>query len=134
MLRRTLLELIAVLGLSVDYAAAYLVIFIWNVPTPNSELVLHIAIVFGASLLFGALIANITKTIIYTLASIVIGIGVAMAMILAPPITLGAGPDLINFYMSVGLMELSRLFIIGISFLVLGTLLGSLLAETIKRD
>jgi len=134
MLRRTLLELIAVLGLSVDYATAYLVTFIWNVPTPNSELVLHVAIVFGASLLFAALIANITKTIIYTLASIVIGIGFAVAIILAPPIIQGAGPDFINFYLSVGLMELTKLFIVGISFLVLGTLLGSLLAETAKRD
>lgn len=132
MLGRTPFELVATITLAINYAAAYVVTFVWDVPTPSLELALHIGIVLVASLLFGTLIADIKKTIVYTVVSVIMGIAIAMIAIIMPALILAEGPGIIDLYLSVGLSELSRLFIIGISFVVLGTLVGAFLAEAMK--
>jgi hypothetical protein len=146
--RRRMLEIAATIAFGVNLAAAYVIGFVW---TPNvyahsgydfgpeqMYLFLHVALVFFSSFLFGTIIADITKTLIYTIVAAAIGAILATAIITAPAIIFTEYAMFVDATMTVALVTIVKFFIIGATFLVLGAIIGSFfgnsLANRIAQD
>jgi len=115
-----------------NFSAAYINAIIWNWPNPDSELYVYILSLFFVSLLFGAIIVDITKSIYYTLGSAAISILLAAAMIAAPSAISGGGATAVDVSLTVALASVLRLFIIGVSFIVFGMLIGCFVGDAIS--
>ncbi len=116
----------------VNLSAAYVMAFVW---TPESRgfsfeigqmyLFLHIAIVFFTSFAFGAITADIAKALIGTIGAVVIGAVLAIAVITSPTIIFPEYAALMDTTMTVALVSVARFFIVGATFLVVGTIIGT---------
>lgn len=139
MLRRTLLEIGAMMALGANYAAVCVIAFVWGpdafarVGGAHSELLIYILILFIVSLLFGALIIDMKKTLFYTIGSIVIGIALATAIISAPSVMSPGDIILLDFSITVALATVSRLFVVGITFMIVGAILGSFVGDMVSE-
>jgi hypothetical protein len=132
MLRTTWLEIGAILGLGLNYASAYVIAFVWNFPDPDSELILHIFTVFIVSLLFGALIVDIRKALLYALGAIPLGVAIATTLISAPSIMLAENIALVDTSVTVALTAIVRIFIIGVTFQIIGIFVGCLFGDSVS--
>lgn len=130
MTRRRLLEIGAMAALGVIYAAAWITAFIWNWPTADSELTVHIVVMLVTSLMFGALIVDMKKTLMYSVGSMVIGIMLA-SVVIAMPALIAEGPKEIEASFTVALSTISKLFIVSISFLIIGLFIGCFVGDAI---
>jgi presenilin-like A22 family membrane protease len=134
MQRRLLLEISAMLALSVNYAGAYILAIIWNWPSPETELYVHLVALFIVSFLFGALIVNIQRTLIYTIVSIVIGMALAAFFVSLPSVMLGEAYEAVDLSLTVALAVLSRLFVVGAMFQLIGPLFGCFLGDLLFQE
>jgi len=132
MFRRRMLEIGAMIALGIDYATAYVTAFVWH--ASDSELTAHILVIFVFSLLYGALIVDFEKTIFYTLGSIVIGASLAIAVIVAPSLTLAGNIELLNFDMAVALHFVGRFLIVGITFMMVGAIVGCFIGDAMSEQ
>lgn len=132
MFRRKMLEIGAMIALGIDYAAAYVTAYVWH--TSGSELIIHILIIFVFSLLYGALIIDLEKTIFYTMGSIVIGASLAIVAIVAPSLTLTGNIELLNFDITVAVHFVGRFLIIGITFIIVGAIIGCFVGDAMSEQ
>lgn len=132
MFRRKMLEIGAMIALGIDYAAAYVTAYVWH--ASGSELIIHILIIFVFSLLYGALIIDLEKTIFYTMGSIVIGASLAIVAIVAPSLTLTGNIELLNFEITVALHFVGRFLIIGITFIIVGAIIGCFVGDAMSEQ
>lgn len=142
--RRKMLEIAVTVAFGVNLAAAYVIAFVWT-PAPASSpggfsfgieqmyLFLHIAIIFSASFTFGTVIADISKTLIYTIVAAAIGATLAIAAITAPTIILTEYAMFMDTTMTVALVTIARFFIVGATFLVLGSIIGSFVGDSLSN-
>lgn len=136
MIRRRLLEIGAMLALSVNYASAWVAALIWNWPNPDSELVIHILIMLAISLLFGAIIVDMKRAIFYSIGAVVIGFVIA-TVIIAMPALIAEGPKGIEVSFMVALSTISKLFVVSVTFLIIGVFAGCFIGDAvagIERD
>jgi len=129
--RRKLLEIGAMIALGVNYATAYVTAFVWQ--TGGPDLIIHILMMFVVSLLFGALMVDIQKTVLYTAGSIAIGISIATALIVAPPAMLTQNIELLSFDIALALHFVARLFIVGITFIIIGVIVGCFVGDALSE-
>lgn len=142
--RRKMLEIAVTVAFGVNLGAAYVIAFVWT-PAPASSaggfsfgieqmyLFLHIAIIFSASFTFGTVIADISKTLIYTIVAAAIGATLAIAAITAPTIILTEYAMFMDTTMTVALVTIARFFIVGATFLVLGSIIGSFVGDSLSN-
>ena len=116
--------------LSLNLAAAYVTAFIWG-STSDTQLFVHLGVVFAASLLFGATLADTRKALLYAIGSIIVGLALAVAMISIPALILAESVELVDTTVTVAVIAVTRLFIIGITFLFLGVIIGSFVGDAI---
>jgi hypothetical protein len=142
--RRRMLEIAATIAFGVNLAAAYVIGFVWtpfiNVETgvpvgfdfgpEQAYLFLHVALVFLLSFLFGAIIADTTKTLVYTIVAAAIGVILATAIITAPAIIYAESVDTT---MTVALVAVVKFLIVGVVFQGLGAILGSFLGNSLAN-
>lgn len=139
--RQKMFEMATMVAFGVNLAAAYVIAFVWT-PTSTAYsafsfgpeqmyLFLHLAIVFLASFLFGAVISDIAKTLIYTIGAVALGVTIAIAVITAPTIILTEYAAFMDTTMTVALVAVARYFIVGATFLVLGAILGNFFGDAI---
>ena len=138
--RKKTLEIAATVAFGVNLAAAYVIAFVWTPVSSNvgfsfgpeqMYLFLHLAIVFLASFLFGTVIADIAKTLIYTIVAVAMGAILAIAIITAPTIILTEYAMFMDTTMTVALVTVARFFIIGATFLILGAIIGSFFGDSL---
>jgi len=133
MLRRLLLEIGVMAATGVNYAGGYIVAFVWDFPAPHTELFLHILMMFFFSVLSGAVIADFRKGILYTIGSIMLGIFLATAIISAPSMLLGESIALVDVSITVALVAITRLFILGVTFQILGIIIGGFIGDAVSE-
>jgi len=136
MIRKRLLEIGAMLALSVNYASAWVAALIWNWPNPDSELVIHIVIMLAISLLFGAIIVDMKRAIFYAVGAVAIGIVIA-TVIIAMPALIAEGPGGIEVSFTVALSTIAKLFVVSVTFLIIGVFAGCFIGDAvtgIERD
>lgn len=131
MIRKRLLEIGAMLALSVNYASAWVAAMIWNWPNPDSELIVHIIIMLVISLLFGAIITDMKKAIFYSIGAVAIGIVIA-TVIIAMPALIAEGPGGIEVSFTVALSTISKLFVVSVTFLILGVFAGCFIGDAVS--
>lgn len=132
--RRAFFEFGAMLVLSIDLAAAFVFAFVWG-PGPfarvygaESSLLVYVLMSFVPSLLFGALVIDMRKILFYAIASIVIGAVVAIAIISIPSMMIG---ELLDTTLTVAISSVARFLIIGVSFIIVGIMIGSFAGDRI---
>ena len=95
-------------------------------------LFLHIAIIFFTSFLFGTLTHDIAKTLIHTIGAVVIGVVLAIAIITSPTIIFSEYSSFMDTTMTVAVVTIARLFIVGATFLVIGTMIGTFFGGSLE--
>lgn len=131
--RTKLREIGALMALGISYATTYVTAYIWDWPSPDSELLIYIFVIFLISFLFGAEIVDMKKTLFYMLAAIAVGFSIACLVIIAPALTLTTELGLLEFDLTVALTAVSRLFIIGITFKIIGAITGCFAGDAISE-
>lgn len=139
--RKRILEIAATVAFGVDLAAICVIGFVW---TPNvyshsgyefgpeqMYLFLHVAVVFLISFLFGTSIADITKTLIYTIVAVALGAILAIAIITVPTIVSPEYAMFVDTTMTVALVTVVKFIILGATFLVLGAIIGSFFGNSL---
>lgn len=138
-----MLELAVTIAFGVNLAAAYVIGFVW---TPNAYahsgydfgpeqiyLFVYVALVLLSSFLFGTIIADITKTLIYTIVATVIGAILATAIITSPAIISVEYSMFVDTTMTVALVSVAKFLILGATFLVLGAIIGSFFGNSLAN-
>lgn len=137
------LEIAATAAFGVNLAAAYVISFVW---TPNVYahsgydfgpeqvyLFVHVAVVFISSFLFGTIIADITKTLIYTIVAVTIGGILAIAVITAPAIIFTEYAAYVDTTVTVAVVTVVKFLVLGATFLVLGAIIGSFFGNSLAN-
>lgn len=130
MLSRKMLEIGAMIALGINYATAYVTVFVWH--TIGLELGIHILMIFVFTLLYGALIVDIEKTIFYTAGAIVIGASLAIAVIVAPSLAIAENIELTNFDIAIALHFVARFLILEITFIIVGAIMGCFVGDAVS--
>lgn len=132
--RGVFLEFGAMLVLSIDFAAAFVFAFVWGpgayarVYGAESSLIVYAFMILVPSMLFGTLVIDIRKILLYAIASTVIGALVAIVIISVPSMMAG---ELIDTTITVAISSVGRFLIIGISIIILGIVVGSFAGDRI---
>lgn len=134
MQRRLLLEIGAMLALGINYAGAYVVAIVWNWPTLETELYIHLAALFLAGFLFGMLVVNLQRALIYTIVAIVIGMALAVVFVSLPSFMLGEAYEAIDLSFTVALATVSRLFVVGVVFQLIAPFFGCFLGDVLFQE
>jgi hypothetical protein len=141
MIRQKTLDIVTMLAFGVNLAAAYVIAFVW---TPSSSasgfgfgieqmyLFLHIAIVFFTSFLFGAVTHDIARTLIHTIGAVAISVVLAIAIITSPTIIFSEYSAFMDTTMTVAVVTVARFFIVGATFLVIGTIIGTFFGSSLE--
>lgn len=109
-----------------DYVCAYGLVFVWE------EYNFYYVIIIVASLFAGIVSANLTRSIIYVSALIIIGAVIATVIGILPPIMYGEDPSLIST-MVFGYAQLSvKLLLIGLPLCIFLAIIGSFIGESIE--
>jgi len=77
-------DILIIIVLSFDYSAAYIICTVWKI-----ELGYFIASTAIVSAIAGTLIGNVSKTILFTCVSLVIGMILSVLLLILPPLTYG---------------------------------------------
>jgi len=119
-----LLHLAIIAASSFNFAGTCLLAVIWNINPFH-----YLLVIFAISVMIGAVMVDIDKAIIYTYASMGIGIAIAAAVYLAPYILLEEPVYRMNAALMVFFGTLGKVLIFGLIIYFLGALLGCFLAE-----
>lgn len=130
MMRKRIAELGAMLALGVNYASAWVVAFIWNWPNPDSELVVHVVLMLALSMLFGALVVDMKKALFYSIGAIVTGIVLATVLLTMPAVLVESSGG-IEASFTVALSSISKLFVISVTFLIIGVFAGCIIGDAV---
>jgi hypothetical protein len=128
-----MLEIGAMIALGFNYAALYLVAFIWNWPSSDMELVIHVVAAFCISLLFGVLIVDLKRSLFYTLVAVPLGISLAVAIISMPVMTTTTDIALIDVSITAALILISRLFVVALTFIIMGAIAGCFIGDLVSE-
>ena len=113
---------------SLNYAAANLLIIIWNL-----ELHYYLLMVFILSVMIGILALDISKSIIIAYASMIGGLLIASTIFLQPYVIFAADVVRFNFAATVLFSFLAKIFLISAVLYFLGAVLGCVLGRRIAR-
>jgi len=127
--RRKLLEIGAMVALAINYTSTYVITFVWDWPSLNSEIPVNLLWMFALSFLFGLLIVDIKKTLFYTLGSIVMAIPLATVAISAPSMALTENIELLDLDITLAITHISRLFILQITFIMIAAIIGCFVSD-----
>lgn len=116
--------------LSVGIAATYFTAFVWGT-TSDVQLIVHLATIFIISLLFGTILIDTRKALLYAIGSIAMGGALAIAIITVPSLILSEAVELVDTTVTVALVAVARLFLLGVTFLVLGVMVGSFVGDAL---
>lgn len=119
-----LLRLAIMVASSFNFAGACLLVVIWNFNP-----VYYLFVIFGISVMIGAVMVDIDNAVIYTYASMGIGMVMATAMFMAPYILLEEPVSRLNAAIMVFFSAIGRVILFGLIVYFLGALLGCFLAE-----
>lgn len=133
MLGKNLREMGAMVALGINYATAYMIAFVWDWPTPDSELLIHILLIFIFSFLFGAIIVNMKKTFFYTFGAVAIGMASATAVISAPSLILTGNIELVDLDITLAVTSVSRIFLVGITFVIVAVIAGCFVGGAVSE-
>ena len=123
-LSNPLVRLAIVAASSFNYAGAYLLVAIWNFNP-----VYYLTMIFALSVVIGAVMVDIRDAIVYTYASMGIGIVMATTAFMAPYIILQEPVLRVNIALMVFFSAVGRVILMGLIVYFLGALLGSFLGE-----
>jgi hypothetical protein len=135
--REIFFETGAMLALSIDLAAAFVFAFVWGpgayARAYGSEigLIVYVLMSFFPSLLFGAVVIDIRKILLYAIGSIIIGAVVAIVVIAAPSMMVGEGVALVDTTITVAIASVARYLLIGTTFIILGMIVGGFAGDRI---
>jgi hypothetical protein len=118
--------LLIILCLCANYTGAFFVSFVWK-----SGLVYIILIFFITSIIAGIIIANLGKSLAYAFSALVMAGIFFIGLLLLPPSIYGH-PGMIAYTSETAFMFTSRIMFIGIVFCLIGTLIGSLIGDSIQ--
>lgn len=130
MMRKNLLGIGAMFALGVNYAAAWIVAFIWNWPNPDSELTVHVLLMLLVSMLFGALIIDMKRALFFSVGSIIMGFVLA-TVIIAMPALIVEGPGGIEASVTVAVSTIAKLFVVSVTFLIIGVFAGCIVGDAV---
>ena len=119
-----LLRLAILIASSFNFAGSCLLVVIWNFNP-----FYYVLLIFALSVMIGVVMVDINKAVIYTYASMGIGIAMATAMFMAPYILLEEPVSRVNIAIMVFFGAIGRVILFGLIVYFLGALLGCFLAE-----
>lgn len=113
---------------TISYASTYVLAIVWKL-----NLFVYILMVFILSFLFGAVILNLSRVLIYATISIVLGMLLAIWLISTPPMFAGESAASVEFSTLSALVLVAKLFLVNIVFVIMGTTIGCFLSETLSE-
>lgn len=119
-----LVRLAIVIASAFNYAGACLLVAIWNFNP-----FYYVIIIFAISVVIGAVMVEIKDAIVYTYASMSIGIVIATLLFMAPYVLLQEPVSRMNAAMMVFFGAIGKVLLMGLIFYFLGALLGCFLGE-----
>lgn len=125
-LRRFLIEILVICGLSLNHAAVNLASFLWKV-----ELSYYLVAISLFTLIFSIYIRNLEKCVFYVLISIVTGLIISAGILLMPPVIYGSDYMISGFSIVSYVAFISRYLIFNIVACLSTAILGGLLSEGI---
>jgi hypothetical protein len=123
----SLRDLGLVFASSVNFSSAFLLVFFWNI-----NLGFYSLIIFVFSFVLGAVLTDIKKSIVYVYTSMVIGLVIAVAAILAPHVLYTSMTEM-EFAAIAVFTVLGKVILVSIIIYFLGALLGVALGEKYER-
>lgn len=127
-------EVLLILGLSLNYAAANLAVFLWEShaggSVTNPAVLYYLIGVSVFTLIFSIAVRNLKKCISYTFISIVAGIAISIGILLLPPVIYGS-PSMIDRTITVYAFSISKYSIFSVTISMFVAILGSLLGDGI---
>lgn len=118
---RLMLAIGTILALSIDYAAIYVLAFIWNL-----DILYYMLIILVLSLLFGAVVVDLKKTIIYMSVALLFGTFISVGVLSVPSLSLGEGETI-----TLILAYISRYFLLSLFPSIPGIILGCFVGDAI---
>lgn len=115
-----------IIASSLNYAAANLLIIIWRI-----ELFYYLPMVFMLSVMIGALILSVSKSIICAYSSMIGGLIIASTIFLAPYVIFAEDVVRFNIAATVLFSFLSKVFLVSVVLYFLGAILGCILGRRI---
>lgn len=115
-------DILWLLGISLNQAATYIAVLLFHLQIPY-----YLVMVFVLTLIFSLSIKNISKAILYTIASTIIGAVITLGILLAPSLVVEFDVDYIMevyFYYEAKLLILS--LVVSIPSAIIGGLTGEL--------
>ena len=128
-MRRLLWNLFLVVASSFNYASISLLVIVWKL-----DLLYYLPMVFIISCMIGAVVVDITRSIIYTYTCMVIGHTIAIAIFLFPYIVFAASVQRTNAAIMVVLNILVKVFLVSAIVYFFGAILGCFLGEKLLEQ
>jgi len=125
-LRRFLIEILVIVGLSLNHAAVNLASFLWKI-----EISYYLVVVSLFTLIFSIYIRNLEKCVFYVLISIITGLIISAGILLMPPAIYGSDYMISGFSIVSYVTFISRYLIFNIVTCLSTAILGGLLSEGI---
>jgi len=109
---------------SFNYVGACLLILIWKM-----DIFIYLPIAFAISCMIGLLVVEIERSIIYTIACVIMGHAMAAAILLSPHTIFQASVGEFNIAGTVVLGSIGKLFLVSAAAYFLGVIFGCFLGE-----
>jgi len=116
---------IAPLGLFLNQATAYLAAFLWKLELPY-----YLVLIIIFTLIFSMYIKDISKSLAYTLTSVVIGGLIGLIILITPPVLYGSY-ETIDLILTLYTLTISKLAILNLVISMFCSLAGSFLTKAV---
>jgi hypothetical protein len=109
------------LGISLNQAAAYLAVLLFHL-----QIMYYLVIVFVFTLIFSLSAKNLSKAVIYAIASTIIGAAITLGILLTPSIAVEFD---VNYIMDVYFYYVAKLLILSLTVGVPSAIIGGIVSE-----
>jgi len=115
-------DMVPALGLCLNQAAAYSAAFVWKL-----ELLYYLILILFFTSLFSIYIRNLTKSIAYSVTSVIVGAIIGLGILLIPPLVYGSY-EMINATTSIYLTFVAKLAIFNLVICMFSSTVGTVLS------
>lgn len=123
--RRFLFELGVAFASSLNYAGSYVLFLLWRLGIQYS-----VVISLAVSLIIGILVVDLTRSVVYTYISIILGSAVAILIISGPVII--EDPEMIDVAIAVAINPMVGLLLTNFAMCTIGVFTGCFLGEKLS--
>lgn len=112
-----------VLGFSFNQAVLYFAVFTFDL-----QIQYYLAATFILTFIFSVSLENLSRALLYSITSMVIGAFIALVILLIPPITLGPY-SMVDFTISIYSAQIAKISIFNLPISTISAIIGGLISE-----